>query len=118
MTYSLDYRKQVLKSLDEGMTFAEAAAFYDISPTTIQKWKKRLHSKTTRYIKPYKIEDEALAQDVKDHPDDYHYERAQRFDCSPTGISKALKRIGVSKKKDTWAPQSLSCEKSDLSSQA
>ncbi|BBI66742.1 hypothetical protein PKHYL_09330 [Psychrobacter sp. KH172YL61] len=56
MTYSLDYRKQVLKSLDEGMTFAEAAVFYDISPTTIQKWKKRLHSKTTRYIKPYKIE--------------------------------------------------------------
>ena len=76
MTYSLDYRKQVLKSLDEGMTFAEAAAFYGISPTTIQKWKKRLHSKTT-------------------------YERAQRFNCSPTGISKALKRIGVSKKKDT-----------------
>ena len=45
MTYSLDYRKQVLKSLDEGMTFAEAAVFYDISPTTIQKWKQRLHSK-------------------------------------------------------------------------
>ena len=89
--YSLDYRKQVLKSLDEGMTFAEAAVFYDISPTTIQKWKKRLHSKTTRDIKPYKIEDEALAQDVKDHPDDYHYERAQRFRCSPIGISKAFR---------------------------
>ena len=56
MTYSLDYRKQVLKSLDEGMTFAEAAVFYDISPTTIQKWKKRLHSKTTRDINPYKID--------------------------------------------------------------
>ena len=109
MTFTQDNRKQVLNSLDEGMNFAEAAVFYDISPTTIQKWKKRLHSKTTRYIKPYKIEDEALAQDVKDHPDDYHYERAQRFNCSPTGISKALKRIGVSKKKDTWAPQSLSC---------
>ena len=89
------------KAWESWREFAEASVFYDISPTTIQKWKKRLHSKTTRYIKPYKIEDEALAQDVKDHPDDYHYERAQRFDCSPTGISKALKRIGVSKKKDT-----------------
>ncbi|MED6317000.1 MAG: IS630 transposase-related protein [Pseudomonadota bacterium] len=88
MTYSLDYRKQVLKSLNKGMSFAEAAVFYDISPTTIQKWKKRLHSKTTRDITPDKIEDEALAQDVKDHPDDYHYERAQRFNCSPTGIKK------------------------------
>ncbi|WP_317450789.1 helix-turn-helix domain-containing protein [Psychrobacter ciconiae] len=36
MTYSLDFRKQVLKSLANGMTFAEAAVFYDISPTTIQ----------------------------------------------------------------------------------
>lgn len=79
-----------------------------------QKWKERLHSKTTRYIKPYKIEDEALAQDVKDYPDDYHYERAQRFNCSPTGISKALKRIGVSKKKDTGASKSLSNKESSL----
>ena len=29
MTYSLDYRKQVtLKSLEDGMTFAEAASFF------------------------------------------------------------------------------------------
>lgn len=74
MIYSLDYRKQVLKSLDEGMTFAEAAIFYDINPTTIHKWKKRIHSKIIRNIKPYKTEDEALVQDVKDHPNDYHYE--------------------------------------------
>ena len=112
MTYSLDYRKQVLKSLDEGMTFAEASIFYDISPTTIQKQKERIRSKTTRYIKPYKIEDEALAQDVKDYPDDYHYERAQRFNYSPTGISKALERIGISKKKDTGAPEVLSNKES------
>ena len=58
MTYFLDYRKQVLKSLDEGMTFAEATVFYDISPTIIQKRKKRLHSKTTLYI-------DTLAQDFK-----------------------------------------------------
>lgn len=51
MTYSLDFRKQVLKSLDEGMTFAEAAKFYNLSPTTIQNWKRRVHSKTTRQTK-------------------------------------------------------------------
>ena len=45
MTYSLDFRKQVLKSLDEGMTFAQAVDFYDLSPTTIQNWKRRVHSK-------------------------------------------------------------------------
>ena len=88
MTYSLDYRQQVLKSLENGMSFAEAAIFYDISPTTIQKWKKRLHSKTTRDIKPYKIEDAALAQDVKDHPDDYHYERHDALTVAQQGLVK------------------------------
>ena len=87
------------------MSYAEAAVFYDISPTTIQKWKKRIHSKPNWDIKPYKIEDEALAQDAKDYPDDYHYEWAQRFNCSPTGISKALKRIGISKKKTLEHPK-------------
>ena len=56
MTYLLDFRKQVLKSLDEGMTFAEAAKFYNLSPTTIQNWKRRVHSKTTRQTKPYKYQ--------------------------------------------------------------
>ena len=32
MTYSLDFRMQVLKSIDDGMTFTEAAEFYNISP--------------------------------------------------------------------------------------
>ena len=82
MTYSLDFRKQVLKSLDEGMTFAEAAEFYNLSPTTIQNWKRRVHSKTTRQTKPYKIPDDVLLNDVKEHPDDYQYERARRLNCS------------------------------------
>lgn len=60
MTYSLDFRKQVLESIDEGMTLAEAAKFYDLSPTTIHNWKRRVHSKTTRQTKHYKIPDDML----------------------------------------------------------
>ena len=105
MTYSLDYHKQVLKSLDNGMTFAGAAEFYNLSPTTIQNWKRRVHSKATRQTKPYKIPDYVLFNDVKEHPDDYMYERARRLNCSKTGISKALKRIGISKKKTLEHPK-------------
>jgi len=36
MTYSLDFRMQVLRSIDDGMTFAQASEFYNLSPTTIQ----------------------------------------------------------------------------------
>ena len=115
MTYSLDFRRQVLKSLDEGMTFTGAAEFYNLSPTTIQNWKRRVHSKTTRQTKPYKIPDEVLLNDVKEHPDDYQYERARRLKCSKTGIYHALKRLGISHKKDLRAPKSVSNKKSGVS---
>ena len=118
MTYSLDYRKQVLKSLDEGMTFAGAAEFYNLSPTTIQNWKRRVQSKATRQTKPYKIPDDVLLNDVKEHPDDYQYERARRLNCSKTGIYHALKRLGISQKKDLRTSKSLSDQKSDISQQA
>ena len=115
MTYSLDFRKQVLKSLENGMSYAEAAEFYTLSPTTIQNWKRRIHSKTTRQTKPYKIPDDVLLNDVKEHPDDYQYERARRLNCSKTGIYHALKRLGISQKKDLRASKSVSDQKSDIS---
>ncbi|WP_227430103.1 IS630 transposase-related protein [Psychrobacter sp. I-STPA6b] len=101
MTYSLDFRKQVLKSLEDGMTFTQASEFYNLSPTTIQKWKKRLKPKTSRNTKPYKISDEALLQDIADYPDDYQYERAIRLGCSATGICEAMKRLPITRKKNT-----------------
>ena len=115
MTYSLDFRKQVLKSINDGMSFAVAAEFYNLSPTTIQNWKRRIHSKTTRQTKPYKIPDEALRKDVERYPDDYHYERARRFNCTAPAICEALKRLGISQKKDLRAPKSVSDQKSDIS---
>ena len=107
MTYSLDFRKQALKSLDDGMMFAQAVEFYNISPTSIQKWKKRIHSKTTRQVKPHKITDERLLKDVKVYPDSYHYERARRLKCSKSGICEALKRLGISQRKDIKESKSM-----------
>lgn len=46
-----------------------------------------------------------MVQDFKDYPDDYHYERAQRFIYSLTGISKALRCMGVSKKRTLEHPK-------------
>lgn len=108
MTYSLDYRKQVLESLEDGMTFADAATFYDISLTTIQKWKLKLHSKTTRNVTPSKISDDALCKDVKGHPDNYYYyERARRFNCNASAICEAL-RLKISQKTDLRTFKSVS----------
>ena len=89
MTYSIDYRKQVLSSITDGMTIREAALFYGLSTSTIHSWQKNLAPKTTRNKAPTKIPDDALIEDVKRYPDDYNYERARRLNCNKTGIFKA-----------------------------
>ena len=118
MTYSADLRAQVLKSVEkQGMSIRQACAFYDISKATLQNWLKDPSIKLTRNKTPSKISNEALLKDVEQHPDDYMYERAQRFGCSNSGIEAALKRLGISKKKDLGASKSLPLKKSGLSKQ-
>lgn len=95
MTYSVHFRKKVLKKLESGISIRDLADKYDLSPTTIQKWKKNIEPKPDCVRKPFKIADQALRDDVERYPNDYHTERAVRFNCSAAAISKALKRIGL-----------------------
>ena len=108
MTYSIDYRKQVLSSIADGMTIREASLFYGLSTSTIHNWQQNLAPKTTRNKAPTKIPDDALIEDVRRYPDDYNYERARRLNCSKTGISQ---------KKDLGTSKSLSDKKSTVSEQ-
>jgi len=113
MTYSADFRTQVIKSVEQqGMSIRQACAFYDISKATLQLWLKDFSIKLTRNKPPSKIPNDALLQDVKLYPDDYMYERARRFGCSKSGIEAALKRLGISKKKDLGASKSLPSKES------
>ena len=115
MTYSIDYRKQVLSSIADGMTIREAANFYQLSTSSIHSWQQSLVPKTTRNKAPTKIPDDALIEDVKRYPDDYNYERARRLNCSKTGIFNALKRLGISQKKDLRTSKSMPDKKGGLS---
>ncbi len=51
---------------------------------------------------------------VLTYPDDYNYERARRLSCSKTGIFNALKRLGISQKKDLRTSKSVSDKKSGI----
>ncbi|MFC6382172.1 MULTISPECIES: helix-turn-helix domain-containing protein [Psychrobacter] len=42
MTYSIDFRKQVLRSIKDGMTIREAANFYKLSTSFIHSWQQSL----------------------------------------------------------------------------
>ncbi|WP_392390558.1 IS630 transposase-related protein [Nitrosomonas communis] len=63
------------------------------------RWIKTPDPRTTRNKPATKIDMEMLAQDVKNYPDAYQYERAKRFGVSTQGINHALKRLDVTYKK-------------------
>ena len=104
-TYPIQFRKKVVLRLEQGMSIRTLADKYDLSPTTIQRWEKRLEPKGDYVRKPFKIADGALRKDVEAYPDDYQYERAQRFNCTGTAIRKALKRLGITQKKTLKHPK-------------
>ena len=115
MTYSADFRAQVIKSVkNKDMSIRQACIFYNVSKTALQRWLKNPSIKKTRNKPPSKIPNEALLKDVTQHPDDYMYERAQRLGCSKSGIEIALRRLGISQKKDLRTPKSVSAKKSDI----
>ncbi|MGP4119404.1 IS630 transposase-related protein [Psychrobacter aquimaris] len=89
MTYSIDYRKQVLSSIADGMTIREASLFYGLSASIIYSWQQSLVAKTKRNKAPIKTPDDALIEDVKRYSDDYNYGRARCLNSSKTGIFKA-----------------------------
>ena len=49
---------------------------------------------------------DALKEDINRYPDAYHYERASRLQVSKTGIYWAMKRLGVSYKKNADSSES------------
>ena len=112
MTYSVHFRKKVLKIKDqERLSFEAVAKRFKISKTTIVSWTKNIEPQRTRNKKAIKIDMELLKKDIELYPDSYCYERAKRLGASPTGIRDAQYRLGVTYKKNSETPQSGSREK-------
>ena len=107
MTYDINMRRKVLSIRDnEGLSFVEAGKRFGISKQTVYNWSKRLAPKRTRNKRATKIDMEALSRDVSAYPDAYQYERARRLNVSPRCVGYALKRLGVSYKKNPQSSKS------------
>lgn len=98
MTYPMFMRKKILAELETN-SFRKTAKKYNISTYTLYSWTKCIDIKETHDRNPRTIQDEHLLQDIKDYPDAYQWERASRLNCSQSGICKALKRLGITRKK-------------------
>ncbi|WP_227677779.1 helix-turn-helix domain-containing protein [Psychrobacter frigidicola] len=67
MTYSADFRAQVIKSVkNKDMSIRQACTFYNVSKTALQRWLKNPSIKQTRDKSPTKIPNEALLKNEED----------------------------------------------------
>jgi len=70
MTYSIDFRKKVLEvKRREHLTFKEVSSRFDVGIASVVRWSKRLEPQKTRNKPATKIDMQALAKDVAEHPD-------------------------------------------------
>lgn len=112
MTYSIDFRIKVLEIKEkEGLSFAQVAKKFHIGIASVVRWKSNLEPVRKRNKAATKINMEALKEDIQTYPDAYQYERAERFGVTQTGIWHALKRLGITYKKNISSSKSRSRKK-------
>lgn len=105
MSYPEEFRRQVLSyQKKKSLTLKETAQHFEIGIATLWRWQKRIEIQVSR-TRRRKIDKAALLRDVEQHPDAYQYERAQRFHVSQRAIGQALKKLGISYKKNAQSPQ-------------
>ena len=107
MAYSVDLRmKAVKRYLGSGDSFAQTGKIFDVGATTVRSWVEQYEatgdlSNKPLNRKPRKIDPEMLRVYVKEHPDDTQQEIADAFGCCNQAVSKALKRLNITRKKNT-----------------
>jgi transposase len=107
MSYSIDFRKKVLSVKEkEKLTFKETAKRFCIGTDTLVRWMKKIEPCSTRNKPATKINMEDLKKDLILYPDAYAYERAERLKVSTSCIFFAIKRLGVSYKKNSSSSKS------------
>jgi len=106
MAYSLDFRRKVLSVREkEGLTIAEVADRFDVGVASVVRWIKHIDRKPQGF-RQRKIDLDVLRQDIVDYPDAYQYERAARLGVAQNAVFLALRKLGVTYKKNTDASQS------------
>ena len=100
MTHSTDLIMCILsvKQKDK-LSYRKAAEKFGVSVQSIINWEKGILPTRERICQPTKISNAALEQDIAEHPDDFQYERAARFNVTPRAIGYALARLKITRKK-------------------
>ena len=103
MTYSSDLRSRVLTFIEKGGRKIEASRRFSVSRATVFNWLGQGDDHQPRKPGPKasrKFDQEALRQEVIQHPDRLLKELAKSRGVGLDAISRALKRMGFSRKKN------------------
>lgn len=99
--YPLSFRKKILALKEkEGLSYADLGERFLIHPRTIQRWKQRIEPKPKREKPATKIDMEMLKKDIEENPDRYQWERAKDYNVSAWAIGRAIRRLGITIKKN------------------
>lgn len=102
MTYSVDLRAKVVAFVRDGGSKSEAVRIFGVSRPTIYGWlrAKDLQPRQRGVSRRRKLDWEALAADVKTHPDMLLRERARRFGVHHHAVWYALRQMDLRRKKN------------------
>jgi transposase len=105
MGYDVKYRERALGYISEGNSFRKTAEVFKVSTSTLRAWKIKLKETGTLAPKKRKetwrkIDPDKLRKYVEENPDAYQYEIAEAFGVRLYAIQKALKRLGITRKKN------------------
>ncbi|MCH2192400.1 MAG: transposase [Gammaproteobacteria bacterium] len=107
MTYPLQFRQKVFLTKEKlSLTYQETSDRFDIPIRTLFRWQRQLEPVEKRNKPATKIDMAKLLAHVNDYPDAYLCERAEAFGVSLQAIFYALKRLGISYKKNENASKS------------
>ena len=105
MAYSVDLRKKVMEHLDSGNSIRKTSKIFGVGTTTIKEWKKLRKETSSLKKRPLvrkspKLCPDRLAAYINEHPDSFLEEIAKVFGCTPQAVFYALKRNGITRKKN------------------
>ena len=118
--YSIDLRQRVLHAVDHGTPRAEVAALFQVSLSTIKRYLKQRQVSGSLARKPvpgrpsrYGVAlDAGLPAQLTAHDDATLEQHCQRWEhthgqrVSPATMSRAIARLGWTRKKRHWVPPS------------
>ena len=104
MAYSTDLRKRVLDFIESGGKKSQASRRFSVDRSTIYRWLGAQDPLATQKPGPKTmrcLDETELKKHVADFPDLTQNERATHFGVLVSSIGYGLRKLGISRKKNT-----------------